>query len=108
MTAGAYDHRGDIYNDHYNGTMFMTYTTPNSAVPDQLGHVDFCGEGLGNNPPCNAALPAFNAARSRHPGGVNALFADGGVRFVRDGIAPGVWRAMGSPNGGEIVSAESY
>ncbi|MBX6314796.1 MAG: DUF1559 domain-containing protein, partial [Isosphaeraceae bacterium] len=32
-----YDHRGDIFNDDLNCTMFMTYTTPNSKIPDWLG-----------------------------------------------------------------------
>jgi prepilin-type N-terminal cleavage/methylation domain-containing protein/prepilin-type processing-associated H-X9-DG protein len=44
------------------------------------------------------------AARSYHPGGVNALFADGSVRFVTDGIGGVVWRAMGTRAGGEVFS----
>ena len=40
-------------------------------------------------------------ARSRHPGGVNVLYCDGGVRFVRDGIDPAAWRALGTRAGGE-------
>ena len=28
------DHRGMIFNDDYNCTMFMTYTAPNSKTPD--------------------------------------------------------------------------
>ena len=27
------DHRGDIYNDDHNCSMFMTYSTPNSSRP---------------------------------------------------------------------------
>ena len=40
---GPYDHRGDLLNDDYNCTMFMTYTTPNSKIPDQMGSDTFCG-----------------------------------------------------------------
>ena len=40
------------------------------------------------------------APRSRHPGGVNALFADGSVRFVKSSINLSPWRAIGSRNGG--------
>jgi prepilin-type N-terminal cleavage/methylation domain-containing protein/prepilin-type processing-associated H-X9-DG protein len=43
------------------------------------------------------------AARSRHPGGVHALLCDGRVAFVKDTISPGVWLALGSRSGGEIV-----
>jgi prepilin-type processing-associated H-X9-DG protein len=48
------------------------------------------------------------APRSRHPGGVNALFADGSVRFVKSSVNLSPWRAIGSRNGGEAVSAGDY
>ena len=35
--GGAYDHRGDIFNDDTNCTMFNTYTPPNSKIPDGMG-----------------------------------------------------------------------
>ncbi len=48
------------------------------------------------------------SARSLHPGGVNALFGDGSVKFVKDSIDLGVWRGLGTRAGGEIISADSY
>jgi prepilin-type N-terminal cleavage/methylation domain-containing protein len=30
------DHRGSIFNDDYNCTMFMAYTAPNSKTPDRV------------------------------------------------------------------------
>ncbi len=49
--------------------------------------------------------PTFAAitARSRHPGGVNALYGDGSVRFVANGINGWVWRAQGTVQGGEVI-----
>jgi prepilin-type N-terminal cleavage/methylation domain-containing protein/prepilin-type processing-associated H-X9-DG protein len=47
-------------------------------------------------------------ASSRHSGGVNALFADGGVRFIKNSISPVTWRALGTIGGGEVVSADQY
>jgi prepilin-type N-terminal cleavage/methylation domain-containing protein/prepilin-type processing-associated H-X9-DG protein len=41
-------------------------------------------------------------ARSRHIGGVNACFADGSVRFVRDSIASNIWELMLSRNDGQV------
>ncbi len=48
------------------------------------------------------------SASSRHPGGVNALFADGSVHFVKDTVNPVTWRALGSVQGGEVISADQY
>ncbi len=47
-------------------------------------------------------------ANSRHPGGVNVTMADGSVKFVKTSVNLGAWRALGSRNGGEVVSADSY
>jgi prepilin-type processing-associated H-X9-DG protein/prepilin-type N-terminal cleavage/methylation domain-containing protein len=44
------------------------------------------------------------AARSRHPGGVHALFCDGHVEFEGDHIEVRIWQALGSRNLGEIAS----
>lgn len=46
---------------------------------------------------------ALMTARSQHVSGVNVLFADGHLAFTADGIDLKVWRAWGTPNGGETV-----
>ena len=43
------------------------------------------------------------AARSRHTGGVHALFCDGHVQFASDSIDTAIWQALGSRNGREVV-----
>jgi prepilin-type processing-associated H-X9-DG protein len=43
-------------------------------------------------------------ATSAHSGGVNALFADGTVRFMGSTISRHVWRAIGTRGGGEQES----
>ena len=48
------------------------------------------------------------AASSRHPGGVNTAFADGSVKFIKSSISNPTWVALGTRNGGEVVSADSY
>jgi prepilin-type N-terminal cleavage/methylation domain-containing protein/prepilin-type processing-associated H-X9-DG protein len=45
---------------------------------------------------------------SRHPGGVNVLFGDGAVKFVKDSVSLVTWRALGTRNGGEVISADAY
>jgi prepilin-type N-terminal cleavage/methylation domain-containing protein/prepilin-type processing-associated H-X9-DG protein len=47
-------------------------------------------------------------ARSFHPGGVNTLFGDGSVRFIKSTINGFTWRAIGTIAGGEVVSADSF
>ncbi|MEO2088614.1 MAG: DUF1559 domain-containing protein, partial [Gemmataceae bacterium] len=43
-------------------------------------------------------------ATSKHTGGVMVALCDGSVRFVRDSIPILAWRALGSKDGGEIVT----
>ena len=45
-----------------------------------------------------------SAARSRHPGGVNACFADGSVDFISETIERDTWHAMWTRAGGEVIS----
>ena len=42
--------------------------------------------------------------RSHHPGGANFVFADGSVRFVKDGIATRTYRGLGTRAMGEVFS----
>jgi len=44
---------------------------------------------------------------SLHPGGVNVLFGDGTVRFVKNSISLPIWRAVGTRNGGEVISSDA-
>jgi prepilin-type processing-associated H-X9-DG protein len=50
----------------------------------------------------------YNGTRSRHPSGVNTLFGDGSVRFMKNSINPLVWVGLGSINGGEVISSDQY
>jgi prepilin-type N-terminal cleavage/methylation domain-containing protein/prepilin-type processing-associated H-X9-DG protein len=45
---------------------------------------------------------------SSHPGGVNVLMGDGSARWVKSTTALVPWRALGTRNGGEVISADSY
>ena len=48
------------------------------------------------------------AASSNHPGGVNVLFMDGSVRFVKNSVYYLTWYAIATPNKGEAVSADAF
>jgi prepilin-type N-terminal cleavage/methylation domain-containing protein/prepilin-type processing-associated H-X9-DG protein len=109
--SGKSDSRGDIWSEGTKcGYMFTAATAPNSLIPDQLDGTGGCPYAL-SKPPCFAATGAqreFNAARSYHPGGVNVLFSDGSVKFVKDTVNLATWRALSSMSGGEIISADQY
>jgi prepilin-type N-terminal cleavage/methylation domain-containing protein/prepilin-type processing-associated H-X9-DG protein len=109
--ATGYEHRGDVYNDDYNCAMFMGYTPPNSSFPDWIAN-GYCHFPFLTNPPCTGttggATNAYNAARSYHAGGVNALLCDGSVKFFKSSISVPVWRALASTVGGEVVSSDSF
>lgn len=96
------DWRGDIMND--DGVFrFHTKVTPNSSVADIIINGWFQETGDSNMPAvAGARTRQVSAARSRHPGGVNAVLCDGSVAFFSDDIHIAVWMGMGTMNGGEV------
>jgi prepilin-type processing-associated H-X9-DG protein len=102
----ASDGRGDMQND-VGDQAFMTVDTPNTSNPDaQWG--TYCE--TTPETPCIAASgtgtqrEVYTSARSKHPGGVNAAFADGHVSFINDDVAKVTWQALSTMNGQEVVS----
>ncbi|SIO44150.1 prepilin-type processing-associated H-X9-DG domain-containing protein [Singulisphaera sp. GP187] len=49
---------------------------------------------------------ALTLAGSKHPGGFNALFLDGAVRFLKVSIAADVFKALLTRDGGELVQGD--
>ncbi|MGC8644566.1 MAG: DUF1559 domain-containing protein [Isosphaeraceae bacterium] len=70
-------------------TIYCHAQEPNGIIPDGL-----------NGP---TQIWGIATARSWHHGGVNVLMGDGSTRFVLDSIQRGIWRALGTRNGGELV-----
>ena len=54
---------------------------------------------------CSYANTGF---KCKHPGGANFLFADGSVHFLKQSIAMITYCALGSRNGGEVVSSDAF
>lgn len=92
------DPRGFAWvNGEYRCAMYNHYFTPNSATADCMGVVIF------GSPSVRFRPYGWRAARSRHPGGVNVLMADGAVRMHTDDVDPSVWRALATRADGEVV-----
>ncbi len=81
-------------------TLFNTVVTPNS----QLYPWGACRVSGGGWPDQST----FANASSQHPGGVNALMADGSVHFIKNTISPNIWWALGTRAHGEVISSGSY
>jgi prepilin-type processing-associated H-X9-DG protein len=104
------DLRGVHWIDVPGMSQLYTHAAPNSAIPDLFNPAArFCPPSYNRpelNLPCGGGSvnDMTAASRSRHPGGVNVLKADGSVHFVSQNINLATWQAMGSISGGEIIS----
>jgi prepilin-type N-terminal cleavage/methylation domain-containing protein/prepilin-type processing-associated H-X9-DG protein len=87
-------------------TGFTTAWPPNKHTLNavNLADLDLMTKLITQGGPTFAAL----TARSYHPGGVNALLADGSVRCVKSTVDGNTWRSLGTVQGGEVVSANAY
>ncbi len=99
---GSNDLRGLWITDL--GIGYSHLRTPNSSIPDQV----LSGRCHPSKSPCVDDSPCWStwilAARSQHPGGVNAALADGSVRFFSESIDAETWIGLASIDGGEVVS----
>jgi prepilin-type N-terminal cleavage/methylation domain-containing protein/prepilin-type processing-associated H-X9-DG protein len=95
-----HDIRGRYYNPGHSGVSFSTRVPPNTMVPDQF---DWCSSQPVKRAPCIwTGANIFVSVRSYHIGGVNMALCDGSVRFIRDGVTPSTFQALGSRAGGEV------
>jgi prepilin-type processing-associated H-X9-DG protein len=117
---------------YYDNLMFMAYGrsrtwTQNGATARIIGalvartvdsvetpyKLNDCGaESDTTFTPPGAALPSpgqqLTNFRSSHPGTTNFLFGDGGIRAIKDSIAPSVYQGLSTMAGGEVLSSDSY
>jgi prepilin-type N-terminal cleavage/methylation domain-containing protein/prepilin-type processing-associated H-X9-DG protein len=80
----------------YGGTMIYSHTNLPNRYSCQYNDIREDGR---------ATITGTNAS-SFHPGGVNVLFADGSVRFVKTSVQWQPWYAAATPDGGEVVSMD--
>jgi prepilin-type N-terminal cleavage/methylation domain-containing protein/prepilin-type processing-associated H-X9-DG protein len=74
------------------GAITSMLTTPNSPNAD-------CTQ---------TSSTSMFAFRSRHPGGVNVLFADGSVKYIKNSVSQMTYWALGTKAGGEVIDASGY
>jgi len=91
------------------GQGFQTWTGPNSSRKDISDALCPSNEPAipchdAHDPPLgNTHYPndQHEAARTKHPGGVNAALCDGSTKFYSDDVDILVWRALGTSQGAE-------
>jgi len=95
---------------------FETWLAPNSPLPDVQETSGYCAAVYPAiklpNPPCIGPYTTNQgttyAARSRHPGGVDTLFCDGSVKFIKNTINLITYRGLSTSQGGEVISSDSF
>jgi prepilin-type N-terminal cleavage/methylation domain-containing protein/prepilin-type processing-associated H-X9-DG protein len=85
----------DAQFGHTLGTTFLAPNPPYYNCNMESWGGDFDAPGMYN-------LSSF------HPGGANAAFADGSVRFIKSSTQMNIIWYLGSKAGGEVMSSDSY
>lgn len=102
-TPGGNSNRGYRWQTGSPGlTLTNLVLTPNSTkAPFSACRMD-CSSG------CGADFGHLFSTSSNHPGGANALMADGSVKFIKSSVSEQTWWSLGSKDGAEVLSADSY
>jgi prepilin-type N-terminal cleavage/methylation domain-containing protein/prepilin-type processing-associated H-X9-DG protein len=114
LTGSPKDWRAAAWVGNAGHGQFYTGLTPNSSFPDVVypdpNMCDPTNPAI-NNPTLGLqcvqgsinGLDNLEAARSRHPGGVNAVLCDASVRFVSNNVNATTWINLGYVNDGQVV-----
>jgi prepilin-type N-terminal cleavage/methylation domain-containing protein/prepilin-type processing-associated H-X9-DG protein len=121
----------------YGDTTFSSIFPPNYFTSDAQSWAPGADGGIGNNPNAQPTIVPrqtnfADTVTSMHPGGANFAFCDGSVRFLKNSINSwnprvitasgpsnawvynlngqryGVYQALSTRNGGEVISSDSY
>ena len=99
-TKVSWDAKGQFWTvqDCMRGGGYWQITFPNKKACDELG-----SGSIGHN-----NIGALVGPSSFHPGGVNMLFLDGSVKFIKDSVGAQPYYGIATIAGGEVVGADQY
>ncbi len=105
-TNVQYDYKGEFWTlqDTGRGGGYWHITFPNQKACDGSGVFtsNLIGINYNNNPVGSLIGPS-----SSHPGGVNMLFLDGSVKFIKDSVAAQPYYAIATPSGAEVFASDT-
>jgi prepilin-type N-terminal cleavage/methylation domain-containing protein/prepilin-type processing-associated H-X9-DG protein len=107
-TVRLFANKGELwaFQDPQRGGVFSMANTPNLKA---CYYRDGANDGAATRlPDDDDSVDTLIGASSNHPGGVNVLFMDGSVKFVKSTVNFNTWLAIGSIDGNETVSADAY
>ncbi len=101
VCGGSHDLRGRYHNTYHGNATFTTLRPPNTPVGDVAQYCNGTPQ-----VPCRECRTGNQEthARSYHTGGAQFVMGDGSVHFFSENMAQGVFQALGTRGGGEVVS----
>jgi prepilin-type N-terminal cleavage/methylation domain-containing protein/prepilin-type processing-associated H-X9-DG protein len=101
---GSVNQKGFRWCENLSGFSLINTIVPPSSGQWSFGWCALRGTSINSN----ASDGQYQNVNSNHPGGANVLLADGSARFIKSTIAMTTWWALGTRNGGEVISSDSY
>jgi prepilin-type N-terminal cleavage/methylation domain-containing protein/prepilin-type processing-associated H-X9-DG protein len=99
VPVGANQDAANFNDDNISGSTWVTGQPANTRYAHVMPP---------NTWSCRSGLQIAHNASSHHPGGVNVLFCDGSVKFIKSTIGINTWWAIGTRAGGEVISSDQY
>ena len=96
--------KGFRWCENLGGFSLVNTVVPPSSSQYQFGWCALRGGGINSN----ASDGQYQNVTSNHPGGANVLLSDGSARFIKSTVDMRTWWALGTRNGGEVISADAY
>jgi prepilin-type processing-associated H-X9-DG protein len=102
------NHSSSVYCSLW-GAGIHTSTHGRVLPPNNAQYTGFLPNAPWIGPPPDALKrPYAWVMGSEHPGGLNMVFGDGSVKFVKNSISPTIWWSIQTINGKEVVSADAF